>query len=162
MDKSNYRRNAKFLNKPKLKPISGRDVHVRHQIVFIDMSKKGSVKMNEHLYRYDLTVIDAFSRFLWLRTLESKSSLAIASELESIYMKHGSLQGGKFKRALKLLCDRVNIKLIYSHPRHPQSQGKVECCHRTLRPKMEYDLQKNGSRRCKLGETAPFLSKNSK
>ena len=168
MDKSNYRRNAKFLNKPKLKPIRARDVHVRHQIVFIDMSKKGSVKMNEHLYRYDLTVIDAFSRFLWLRTLESKSSQAIASELESIYMKHGSPEiiqrdhGGKFKRALKLLCDRVNIKLIYSHPRHPQSQGKVERCHRTLRPKMEYDLQKNGSRRCKLGETAPFLSKNFK
>ena len=77
MDKSNYRRNAKFLNKPKLKPIRARDVHVRHQIFFIDMSKNGSVKMNEHLYRYDLTVIDAFSRFLWLRTLESKSSQAI-------------------------------------------------------------------------------------
>ena len=36
----------------------------------------------------------------------------------------------------------MNIKLIYSRPRHPQSQGKVERCHRTLKSKMEYDLQK--------------------
>lgn len=31
---------------------------------------------------------------------------------------------------------------ILSRPRHPQSQGKVERCHGTLRSKMEYDLQK--------------------
>ena len=42
MDKSHYRRNAKFLNKAKakLKPIRARDVHVRHQIDLMDMSKK--------------------------------------------------------------------------------------------------------------------------
>ena len=42
---------------------------------------------------------------------------------------------------MKLLCDRMNIKLIYSRPRHPQSQGKVERYHKTLRSRMEYDLQ---------------------
>ena len=122
-DKSHYRRNAKFLNKAKLKPIRARDVHVRHQIDLMHMSKRGSVKMNGHLYRYVLTVIDVFSRFLWLRPLESKSSQVIASELESIYMEHGSPeiiqrdQGGEFKKALKLLGDRMNIKLIYSRPK---------------------------------------------
>ena len=90
--------------------------------------------MNGHLYKYVLTVIDAFSRFLWLRSLENKSSQVIASELDSIYMEHGSPeiiqcdQGGEFKKALKLLCDRMNMKLFYS----------------------------------KLGETALSLSKNSK
>ena len=108
------------------------------------------MKTNGHFYRYVLTVIDAFSRFLWLRPLESKSSQVITSESESIYIEHGSPEiiqcdrGGEFKKALKLLCDRMNIKLIYSRPRHPQSQGKVERCHRTLRSKMEYDLQKMG------------------
>ena len=50
MDKSHYRRNAKFLNKAKakLKPIRARDVHVRHQIDMMDMSKIGSVKINGH------------------------------------------------------------------------------------------------------------------
>ena len=93
-------------------------------------------------------MIFAFSRFLWLSPLKSKLSQVIASELESIYIEHGSQeiiqreQGGEFKKALKLLCDHMNIKLIHSSPRHPQSQGKVERCHRTLRSKMEYDLQK--------------------
>ena len=38
----------------------------------------------------------------------------------------------------------MNIKLIYSRPRHNQSQGKVERYYRALRSKMEYDLQKIG------------------
>ena len=65
-------------------------------------------------------------------------------------MEHGSPeiiqcdQGGEFKKALKLLCDSINKKLIYSRPRRPQSQGKVERYHRTLRSKKEYDLQKIG------------------
>ena len=65
-------------------------------------------------------------------------------------MEHGSPeiiqcnQGREFKKALKLLCDSMNKKLIYSRPRRPQSQGKVERYHRTLRSKMEYDLQKIG------------------
>ena len=41
IDKSNHRRNAKFLNKAKLTPIRARDVHVRHQIDLMDMSRKG-------------------------------------------------------------------------------------------------------------------------
>ncbi len=38
----------------------------------------------------------------------------------------------------------MDIKLIYSRPRHPQSQGKVERCHRSLRTRIEYDLSKMG------------------
>ena len=45
---------------------------------------------------------------------------------------------------MKTLCDAMNVKLIYSRPRHPQPQGKVERCHRTLRSKMKYDLKKMG------------------
>ena len=97
-----------------------------------------------------LTAIDIFSRFVWLRPLTSKSSKVVAKKLEGIYMEHGapriiqSDRGGEFKKAVKKLCDRMNIKLIYSRPRHPQSQGKVERCHRSLRSKIEYDLNKMG------------------
>ena len=106
--------------------------------------------MNGYLCRYVLLVIDVFSRFLWLRPLESKSSQVIANELVCIYMEYGSPeiiqcdQGGEFKKALKLLCDHMNVKLIYSRPHHNQSQGKVERYYRALRSKMEYDLQKIG------------------
>ena len=95
-------------------------------------------------------MIDVFSYFLWLRPLESKSSQVIAIKLECIYIEYGSPeiiqcdQGGEFKKALKLLCDRMNIKLIYSRPRHNQSQFKVERYYRALRSKMEYDLRKIG------------------
>ena len=95
-------------------------------------------------------MIDFFSRFLWLRPLESKSSQVIAIELKCNHMEYGSPeiiqcdQGGEFKNALKLLCDRMNIKLIYSRPRHNQSQFKVERYYRALRSKMEYDLRKIG------------------
>ena len=81
------------------------------------------------LNRYVLTEIDIFSGFVWLRPLKTKSCKEAAKELESIYVEHGapciiqSDQGGEFKKAVKTLCDRMSIKLIYSRPRHPQSQG---------------------------------------
>lgn len=62
-DKSNRHRNAKFQNKAKLKSVRAKDVHVKHRIYLMDMNRK-SVKMNGHLYRYFLTMIDVFSRFI--------------------------------------------------------------------------------------------------
>ena len=165
IDKSNHRRNDKSLNKAKLTLIRARDVHVRHQIDLMNMSSKGSVKMYRHLCRYFLLVTDVFSRFLRLRPLESKSSQVIAVELECIYMEYGSPeiiqcdQGGEFKKALKLLCDRMNIKLIYSRPHHNQSQGKVARYYRALRPKMEYDLQKIGQDGVKRAKQLPLYQR---
>ena len=40
MDKSHYHRNAKCLNRAKLKPIRAIDVYVRHPIDLMDVSKK--------------------------------------------------------------------------------------------------------------------------
>ena len=95
-DKGHFRRNAKFMNKATLKPIRARDVHVRQQIDLMDMGSKGSVKLNGQLYRYVLTVIDIFSRFVWLRPLKSKSSKEVAKELESIYVE--AIKEGSSKR----------------------------------------------------------------
>ena len=77
------------------------------------------MKMNGHLYRYVIPVIDVFSRFLLLRPLESKSSQVIASELEYIYMEHGSPeiiqcdQRGEFKKSHEntLRCHECKIDL---------------------------------------------------
>ena len=38
----------------------------------------------------------------------------------------------------------MKIKTIYSRPYHPQSQGKVERSHRSLREKMTYDFLRKG------------------
>ena len=82
MDKSHYRRNAKFINKATLKPIRARDVQARHQIDLMDMGRKGTVKKNGHFYRYVLTVIGIFSSFVCLRPLSRNSSSVVSKELK--------------------------------------------------------------------------------
>ena len=48
---------------------------------------------------------------------------------------------------MKKLCRQMGIKIICSRPYHPQSQGKVERGHRSLRAKMElYDFIKMGEK----------------
>ena len=108
------------------------------------------VSLNKKSYRYVLSVMDAFSWFVWLRAVREKSSEVISDEIENIYLEYGppcviqSDQGGEFKGAVKRLCHRMNIKLIYSRPFHPQSQGKVERSHRSVISKTEYDFLKMG------------------
>ena len=48
--------------------------------------------------------------------------------------------GGEFKKAVEHLCRKLEVKIIRSSPYHPQSQGKVERSHLTLRKKIMYDL----------------------
>ena len=127
-------------------------MQIRHQIDLMDMGRKGSVKFNGLSYRYVLSVMDVFSRFVWLRPINKKMSKNIADELRNIYLEHGPPrviqcdQGGGFKGAVKELCRQLGIKIICSSPYHPQSQGKVERSHRALRSKMEYDIIQMGSK----------------
>lgn len=124
------------------------DVQTRHQIDLMDMGKRGTVKLNGIRYRYVLSVMDVFSRFVWLRAMAHKTSKDIYTTLQEIYYEHGPPrviqcdQGSEFKGAVKKLCQELEIKIICSRPYHPQLQGKVERSHRTLRSKIEYDLSK--------------------
>lgn len=70
------------MNMATLKPIRATDDPERQQIVLMDMGHKGTVKKNNQLYRFMLTVIDMFNSFVWLRTLTSKSSKVVAKKLE--------------------------------------------------------------------------------
>ena len=118
--------------------------HVQSQHL-VDLSKQ-AVEFAGKTYRYIISVIDVFSRFLWLTPLSSKSSRHTARELKKIYKRHGppdclqSDQGLEFYGHVESLCKRYKIRRIRSRPYHPQSQGKVERSHRRLRAKMMYDL----------------------
>lgn len=118
---------------------------VRHQIDLIDMVKN-AVKWKGKVYKYILTVQDIFSRYLWLRPLERKTSMHIARELRDLYTEIGpprliqSDNGGEFKKAVEKLCRMFSVKIIRGSPYHPQSQGKVERSHRSLRKKISFDL----------------------
>ena len=48
----------------------------------MDKGHKRTVKKNNQLCRFMLTVTDMFNRFVWLRTLTSKSSKVVAKKLE--------------------------------------------------------------------------------
>lgn len=75
------------------------------------------------------------------------TSSSVAFELTRIYREHGPpkiLQcdnGGEFKKYVMKAAQSVGVKIIRSRAYHPQSQGKVERSHRTLRDRIEYDLR---------------------
>lgn len=153
--------NCKFNNKPPPIPITARSPHERHQIDLLDVgaamsyqkpSSRGRNKVysKKQRYRYILTVIDVFSRYVWLRPLAFKSSKLVARALKGIYNAHGHPKiiqcdrGTEFRGCVNNFIKMNNICMVRSSPYHPQSQGKVERCHRMLRRKMAYDVKKSG------------------
>lgn len=132
---------AKFSNKPIPKPIRAKEVQHRHQINLLDMGTL-KVKHGPLTYRYILTTVDVFSRYVWLRPLQSKRSSEIAKHLKEIYCEHGPPKfvqhdrGKEFRGEVQRLLNSLKIHVIQSSAYHPQSQGKVERTHRMLRKKI--------------------------
>ena len=151
---------ARFGNRAVLTPIRASNVQIRHQIGLMDIRKK-AVRSCGVTYQYILTVIDVFSRYLWMQPLESKRSSEIARRLTAIYIEHGPprvLQhdrGQEFRGAVEKLMKKLGVKVITSSPYHPQSQGKVERCHRTIRRKIQYDLVQKGNEGVNWAEQIP-------
>ena len=123
-----------------------------HQIDIVELTAI-AVTIDDKEFKYVLSVLDVFSRFLWLRALSDKSSNTVAMELYHIYIEYGppkiiqSDQGSEVKGSVKELCCMLNTKLIYSRSHHPQSQGKDERSHQTWKKKIHQDLvntQKEG------------------
>lgn len=69
-----------FQNKAPLRPIKATKVQVRHQV---DLVNKMSmpVTVDEVTYKYIMSVIGIFSRFVFLRSLKSKESAEVAENL---------------------------------------------------------------------------------
>lgn len=127
--------NLKFGNKALIRPIRAKAVMDRLQIDLVSMNAYAT-EYRGTLYRYVLSLLDVFSRFVFLRPLETKSPKEIAPHLKEIFLQHGSpkiLQsdcGKEFFGEVKKLMRTTGVKIVKSRPYHPQSQGKVERCHR--------------------------------
>ena len=135
------KRRPKFHNIA-LKPIKENNILKRNQIDIVDMSSTIMYKHDGNTYRYILSIMDVFSRYIWLRPLKTKEAREVAHTAKCIFMEWGTPcrvqtdQGNEFKGEFKRLCEELNIQLITSAPHHPQSQGKDERSHQTWKSKI--------------------------
>ena len=104
-----------FTNRAPLIPIEASQVMERNQIDLVDLRNLAEICVGTK-YNYVLSVIDVFSRFLFLRPLETKSSDEIAAHLHNIYNLVGpprilqSDQGKEFKGAVQKLMARLKCQ----------------------------------------------------
>lgn len=92
---------------------------------------------------YLVTIIDDASRLVChTRFCEAEDAIAIEYVLKDALLKRGLpykliVDNGPAYRAksLQSICARLGIRLIYGRPYEPQSKGKLERWHRTVREK---------------------------
>ncbi|XP_062502038.1 KRAB-A domain-containing protein 2-like [Corticium candelabrum] len=120
-------------NKAPLQPITASEVQERSQLDLVDFSDLPvEVEPDGLTCRYVLSVLDVFSRHLFLRPLSGNSPYLVAQELIDIFYIVSppriiqTDQGTEFRGMVEMLSSAMNITVIRSRPYHPQSQGKVE------------------------------------
>ena len=77
-----------FDNKAPLIPIRTSSVQERHQADLVVMNKYPVHRGNRE-YQYVLSILDCFSRYLWLRPLETNTSSSVVREIKKIYNSEG-------------------------------------------------------------------------
>ena len=77
-----------FQNKAPLRPIRASKVQERHQVDLVSMVSM-PVTIDGDTYKYIMSVIDIFSRFRFLRPLQTKETSEVAEHLLDIYIEHG-------------------------------------------------------------------------
>ncbi|MES9879582.1 MAG: DDE-type integrase/transposase/recombinase, partial [Sedimenticola sp.] len=153
-----------FDNKAPPIPISAAKVHERHQIDLVDM-RSVAMKYKGVTYQYVLSVLDVFSRFLWLRAIPKKTSENVRIQLQDIYNQTGTPSiiqcdnGGEFKGQVLTYCAKHRIKVINSSPYHPQSQGKIESSHRSWSKKVRYNITEGNNWIANLQKTVSIRNK---
>lgn len=140
---------AKFSNKPPFKSIQTSSVFQRVQI---DLLKMKEISFEGQSFRYILTAVDVFSRYLFCRALANKTDDNVAAALQSIFSEHGwpniiqCDNGPEFRGKVISLLRKKNVKIVHGRAYHPQSQGKVERQNRIIRSKLRYEIARKGRR----------------
>nr|CAG8617601.1 2599_t:CDS:10 [Entrophospora candida] len=135
--------------KPNLaaKPILASGFMSRLQVDLVDFSSQ-----EDNGHKYVLHAKDHFTRFSWGYPMKTKSSKEVANHLFDLFMIFGAptiLQSdnGKEFKSKDIIIELKNIwpnmKIINGRPRHPQSQGSVECGNQTLKYKLGAWMQDN-------------------
>ena len=117
-----------FQNKAPLRPIRASKVQERHQVDLVSMVSM----LDGDTYKYIMSVIDIFSRFRFLRPLQTKETSEEVENLLDIYIEHGppeilQSESQEFKVVVKTVCKTLNVRIIKSSAYSPQTQGKDKC-----------------------------------
>ena len=121
---------GRFENKPSLKPVKSSKVWDHVQIDLMSMDDM-PLDIDFKQYRWVLSCIDVFSRYLVLRPLYSKDTAIVAEQLLQVFADLGvpsviqSDRGSEFQGCVNQLSNMLSVKIVHSSVRHPQSQGKV-------------------------------------
>ena len=105
-------------------------------------------------YKWVLTVIDCFSKYVWAYPLKSKETNRICELLSQLFSSEGnpkilqSDNGGEFVSTLiRNLMPKLGIRLVNGSPYSPTTQGQIERFNRTfkylLRKEVQIELSKN-------------------
>ena len=81
-----FKSNPIFSNKPPLTPVFSKSVQGCNQIDLADM-RSMAVSTNGTQYNYVLSVLDVFSRYLWLRPLSGKNSAEVLKNLKDFRVR---------------------------------------------------------------------------
>ena len=123
-NRDHCKKNAIFDNKGPLKPVVAKVPMERCQIDLVVKEKSPSVSRDGKVYYNILSVIDVFSRFLFLRALETKESLEVVNRLKEIFMVFGNPRiiqsdgGSEFKGLFVIYYNELydfykNLGLLY-------------------------------------------------
>ena len=128
------------------------------------MDFKGQFRLLNKAWCYPLTILDDHSRFsVCLQALLNQRSLSVKQQLTAIFRRYGlpdkiltdngspwgtagnlNAGGDTALSMLAIWLMRLNIKLIHGRAYHPQTQGKEERFHRTLKESLlQYEQFKN-------------------
>jgi len=120
------------------------------------MDYKGWFKLLNKQQCHPLTITDDHSRFnLCLEACKNQQEVTVKNALINVFRRYGlpymiltdnggpwgstgneSREGIRFYTTLEKWLIQLNIKLIHGRPYHPQTQGKEERFHRTLKQEL--------------------------
>ena len=83
-NEDHFKTNPVFSNKPPLTPVISKSLQGCNQIDLVDL-RSMAVSTNGIQYNYVLSVLDVFSRYLWLRPFSGENSAEVLKHLKEIF-----------------------------------------------------------------------------
>jgi hypothetical protein len=132
------------------KPVLAKRVNERWMIDLVDLNQfQGS----NNGYRYILTCVDVFTRYLWCRALKLKEAnlvrdamVSISNDADAKPSVLQSDQGKEFRGEVEEWCDEHDISHAMSKSYSPQAQGLLEGINKLVRRKLSDAMVRHNTR----------------